>query len=112
MIGPLVTGVIGLILLALALVPFFRRRMPEPADDGLGLVSDTTRRQDASAANGAVARESGDASPAEVAAVRDGQDAGPAESTVSHEVQAGSPAARPTASGPGGARRPDRPGRL
>ena len=90
-IAPVTTGVIGLILLALALVPFFRRRMPEPADDGPGLVSDSIQRQDASAANGAVARESRDASPAETAA-RDGQDASPAETTVSHEDQAPVPA--------------------
>jgi len=105
-IAPVTTGVIGLILLALALVPFFRRRMPEPADDGLGLVSDSMQRQDASAANGAVSpedrdaspagstvsAEGQDASPAEVTVVRDGQDASPAGSTVSAEGQDASPA--------------------
>ena len=82
-IAPVTTGVIGLILLALALVPFFRLRMPEPTDDGPGLVGDSIQRQDAGAANGAVARESRDASPAETTA-RDGN-ASPAEAPVSHE---------------------------
>ena len=118
-IAPVTTGVIGLILLALALVPFFRRRMPEPADDGPGLVSDSIQRQDASAANGAVARESRDASPAEVAA-RDGQDASPAEITVSHEDEAPVPAesavspeaqSAPGQRHPAAGRRGDRPGR-
>ena len=85
-IAPVTTGVIGLILLALALVPFFRRRMPEPADDGPGLVSDSIQRQDASAANGAVARGSRDAGPAEAVA-RDA-DTSPAEIAVSPEDRA------------------------
>lgn len=58
-IAPVVTGVIGLILLALAL-PFSRRRMPEPADDGPGLVSDAIQRQDAGPAGAATTRESED----------------------------------------------------
>ena len=90
-IAPVTAGVIGLILLALALVPFFRRRMPEPADDGLGLVSDSMQRQDASAANGAVAHEDRD-TPAESAVARDGQDASPAESAVSPAGHDASPA--------------------
>ena len=48
--------------------------MPEPADDGLGLVSDSMRRQDASAANGAGAPEDRDASPAGAATTREGED--------------------------------------
>jgi hypothetical protein len=117
-IAPVTTGVIGLILLALALVPFFRRRMPEPADDGPGLVSDSIQRQGASVANGAVARESRDASPAETTVAHEDQAPVPAESAKSTEAQPADPAngTRPREgeeTGPAGAamtrESPDRP---
>ena len=123
-VGPISTGILGVLLIAAAFLPFRRRSRaalaPQegPKNEGLEMVTGSMHSADSGPGNGAAAREAkdpgtvngvkpreSDGSPAASTAPRESEDGSPAASTAPREAEDGSPAG--TATSREGEERPD-----
>jgi hypothetical protein len=124
-VGPISTGILGVLLIAAAFLPFRRRSRaaltPQegPKNEGLEMVAGSMHGVDSGPGNGAAAREakdpgtvngvkpreSEDGSPAASTAPRGSEDGSPAASTAPPETEDGRPAG--TATSREGEERPD-----